>query len=214
MSMGFSSLEPTVVVPPCGTWGHGERMAYTTAESWLGQRFEPAGPPDALVMRYLAAFGPASVRDLQAWSGLPRMGAVLERLRPALRTFRDEHGAELFDVPGARRPDPDAPAPVRFLSEFDSVLLAHADRTRILSEAARRRVFTVNGIVRATILVEGFVQGTWRIERQRGTATLCIDPFTRLSRETRGALTDEGARLLGFAAEDARRTDIRFGRAG
>ena len=214
LSMGFSSLEPLVVVPPCGTWGHGERMVYTTAESWLGQRFEPAGPPDALVARYLAAFGPASAKDLQAWSGLPRMGEVLERMRPTLRTFRDEHGAELFDVPGAPRPDPDTPAPVRFLSEFDSVLLAHADRTRILSEAARKSVFTVNGIVRATLLVDGFVQGTWRIERQRGTATLCIDPFTRLSRETRGVLTDEGARLLGFAASDAQRTDIRFGRAG
>ncbi|GHH04068.1 winged helix DNA-binding domain-containing protein [Comamonas sp. JC664] len=214
LSLGLSSLEPLVVVPPCGTWGHGERMVYTTAESWLGQRFEPAEAPDALVRRYLAAFGPASARDFQAWSGLPRMGEVLERMRPSLRTFRDEHGVELFDVPGARRPDPDTPAPVRFLSEFDSVLLAHADRTRILSDAARRRVFTANGIVRATVLVDGFVQGTWRIEQQRGTATLCIDPFTRLSRQTRAALSDEGARLLGFAASEARRADLRFGRVG
>lgn len=214
LSMGFTSQEPLVVVPPCGTWGHGERMVYATAESWLGQRFEPAAPPDALVLRYLAAFGPASVKDVQAWSGLPRMGAVLERLRPRLRAFRDEHGAELFDLPAARRPDPDTPAPVRFLSEFDSVLLAHADRTRIISDAARKRVFTINGIVRPTILVDGFVRGTWRIELARGTATLCITPFARLSREDRTALSDEGARLLAFAAADARRVDLRFERVG
>ncbi|NVJ03126.1 winged helix DNA-binding domain-containing protein [Myxococcus sp. AM009] len=214
LSMGFSSLVPLAVVPPCGTWGHGERMVYATAESWLGQRFEAAAPPDALVLRYLAAFGPASVRDLQAWSGLSRMGAVLERLRPGLRTFRDEHGVELFDAPEARRPDPDTPAPVRFLSEFDSVLLAHADRTRIISDAARKRVFTTNGIVRPTILVDGFVRGTWRIERARGTATLCITPFARLSREDRAALSDEGARLLAFAAAEARRADLRFERVG
>ncbi|WP_240357908.1 winged helix DNA-binding domain-containing protein [Myxococcus vastator] len=214
LSTGFSSLEPLVVVPPCGTWGHGERMVYATAESWLGQRFEPAASPAALVLRYLAAFGPASVRDLQAWSGLSRMGAVLERLRPGLRTFRDEHGVELFDTPDARRPDPDTPAPVRFLSEFDSALLAHADRTRILSDAARKRVFTRNGIVRATLLVDGFVRGTWRIERARGTATLCITPFARLSREDRTALSDEGARLLAFAAAEARRADLRFERVG
>ncbi|WNZ61041.1 winged helix DNA-binding domain-containing protein [Myxococcus sp. MxC21-1] len=189
-------------------------MVYATAESWLGQRFEPAAPPDALVMRYLAAFGPASARDLQAWSGLSRMGAVLERLRPELRAYRDEHGVELFDIPNARRPDPDTPAPVRFLSEFDSVLLAHADRTRIISDAARKRVFTLNGIVRATILVDGFVRGTWRIERARGTATLCITPFARLSREDRAALSDEGGRLLAFAAADVQHADIRFERVG
>ncbi|WP_228558476.1 winged helix DNA-binding domain-containing protein [Myxococcus sp. AB056] len=214
LSQGFSCLEPLVTVPPSGTWGHGERMVYATAESWLGQRFEPAAPPDALVMRYLAAFGPASAKDLQAWSGLPRMGAVLERLRPELRAFRDEHGVELFDIPNARRPDPDTPAPVRFLSEFDSVLLAHADRTRIISDAARKRVFTLNGIVRATLLVDGFVRGTWRIERARGTATLCITPFARLSREDRAALSDEGGRLLAFAAADDQHADIRFERMG
>ncbi|MFP2957997.1 winged helix DNA-binding domain-containing protein [Myxococcus sp. 1LA] len=210
LSTGFSSLEPLVVVPPSGIWGHGERMVYATAESWLGQRFEPAAPPDALVLRYLAAFGPASVQDLQVWSGLTRMSAVLERMRPQLRTFRDEQGAELFDLPDARRPDPETPAPVRFLSEFESVLLAHADRTRILSDAARKRVFTLNGIVRATILVDGFVQGTWRLEHARDTATLCIAPFGKLSREARSALTDEGARLLTFAAKGVRRADIRF----
>jgi len=214
LAMAVSCLEPLVVAPPCGTWGNGERTVYTPAEPWLGRPFEPAVTPDALVLRYLAAFGPASVKDVQVWSGLPRLGEVMERLRPGLRTFRDEDGAELFDVPDARRPSPDMPVPVRFLPAFDNVLLSHANRTRIISDADRKRVITLNGKVHATFLVDGFVKGTWSLARERDTVTLHLSPFSRLSRQDRAALMEEGARLLAFADAAARGRDVRFAPAG
>ena len=121
---------------------------------------------------------------------------MTERLRPQLRTFRDEHGNELLDLPDAPRPDPDTPAPPRFLPEYDNVLLSHADRTRIIADDHRRRVFT-----KGAVLVDGFARGTWTITRQRGTATLRIEPFAPLPTPDRIAVAEEGARLLTFAAD-------------
>jgi len=163
-----------------------------------------------LVTRYLAAFGPATVADIQAWSGLTRLKEVVERLRPRLRAFRDESGRELFDLPDAPRPNPDMPAPVRFLPEFDNVLLSHADRSRIISEEHRKQVFTVNGQVRGTILIDGFVNGMWKITQAKGEATLSIESFGHLSKKDRTSLTEEGLRLLNFVAHNVERREIRF----
>lgn len=204
------NLVPLVQVPPRGLWGESGPAAHTTAEAWLGRPLEAETTPDEMVMRYFAAFGPATVRDAQHWCGLKRLGPVVDRLRPRLRTFRDEAGAELFDLPHAPRPDADAPAPARFLPEFDNVLLSHANRARIISEPDRKRVFTVNGIIRATFLVDGFVRGMWRMERDGDTAALVISPFAPLAPADRAALEDEGGRLLRFAAEDAARREVRF----
>ena len=121
-------LLPTVQVTPRGLWGRSGRSAFTTLESWVGAPMATGEAPDELVMRYLKVFGPAAPADLRAWSGLPGAAEIIERLRPSLRTFRDEHGRELVDAPRAPLPDPETPAPVRFLPEYDNVVLGHDDR--------------------------------------------------------------------------------------
>jgi hypothetical protein len=152
-------------------------------------------------VRYLGAFGPAGVKDAQTWSGLTRLGEVFERLRPRLSTFRDERGRELFDLPDAPRPDPDTPAPPRFLPEFDNLILSHADRARVIADDYRRALASKNGMVPATFLVDGFVRGTWKTQRTHGKATLVIEPFEALSGKDRDVLAEEGERLLRFMAQ-------------
>lgn len=204
------NLVPLVQLPPRGLWGESGQATHTSAEAWLGRPLSSQPASDEMILRYLAAFGPATVKDIQVWSGLNRLRDAIDRLRPRLMTFRDEQGNELFDLPDAPRPDPDTPAPPRFLSEYDNILLSHADRTRIIDEAYRKRVFTVNGIIRATILVDGFVRGTWKIVRNHGTATLVVQPFEQFSEQVRDALAEEGARLLHFAAADDDTHEILF----
>jgi hypothetical protein len=161
-----------------------------------------------MVRRYLGAFGPATVQDVQAWSGLTGLRDVVHAL--PLARFRDEAGRDLFDLPDAPRPDPDTPAPVRLLGEFDNLLLSHADRTRILPDEYRPRLFTVNGIIRATVLVDGFVCGSWKLVRRRGTASVVIEPFARLSAKDAAAVTREAEGVLDFAAPDATVRKVEF----
>src|SRR4029077_5872803 len=125
-----------------------------------------------LVTRYLGAFGPAMVRDVQAWAGLTGLKAVLEQLRPSLVTFRDEQGAELFDLPTAPRPGEDTPAPVRLVAEFDNLMLSHAERSRVVSPEATRRLYTINGVIPGSVLIDGFVAGMWRLTRSRQQAVV------------------------------------------
>jgi hypothetical protein len=135
---------------------------------------------------------------------------VAERLRPQLRVFTGEQGQELFDLPRAPRPDPDTPAPPRLVAEWDNLLLSHADRSRVMSEEHRARVFTVNGIVRGTVLLDGFVSGIWKIERAKNTATAVLEPFTRWSKADRLGVQEEAMRLLAFAADaEGERHDVR-----
>jgi len=204
----LSALTPLVHVPPRGIWGRNGRAVQTTAERWLGRPLERATQPDALIVRYLAAFGPATVGDIRTWSGLTGLGPAIERLRPKLRGFRDEHGRELLDVTDGPLPDPDTPAPPRFLPDFDNVVLAHADRTRIVADPDRRRVLKPK-----TFLVDGFVGGTWRLIRGRGIVTVEVTPFGPIAGEDRIALAEEGMRLLSFivaGAEDDVRVNVRF----
>ena len=201
---------PLVQVPPRGIWGASGVARHTTLENWLGP-MAPDPSPEDLVRRYLAAFGPASVQDVQQWAGLTRLGEVVERLRPELVVFRDENGRTLYDLPDAPRPGPDAEAPVRFVPDFDNLLLSHADRARIISEEHRKRVFTVNGIIRATFLVDGFVHGMWKIEKSRGEAVLRVDPFAPVPGPARAALEEEGMRLLAAAHPAAKSHGVEFG---
>ena len=203
-------LVPLVQVPPRGVWGKSGLAAHVPAESWLGRPLDPDPSLEEMVLRYLGAFGPASVKDAQTWSGLTRLGGVFERLRPRLATFRDEQGRELFDLPDAPRPDPDTPAPPRFVPEFDNLILSHADRARVIADEHRKAIASKNGMVPATVLVDGFARGTWKAERTRGKAALVIEPFEPLAKEDRDGLVEEGRRLAGFLGENAETFEIRF----
>ena len=210
LARAIRHLLPLVQVPPRGIWGKSGQATHTTAEAWLGRPLVPDPSPDEMVLRYQGAFGPATVKDVRTWSGLTRLGEVTDRLRSSLRTFRDDYGKELFDLPDAPRPDPDTPSPPRFLPEFDNLILSHADRTRIISDDYRKVIASKNGMVPATVLVGGFVRGTWKMERTRGKAKLVIEPFEPLPKEDHDALIDEGAGLLAFVAADAKDHDIEF----
>ena len=200
LAQGVRVLVPLVQVPPRAVWGASGLSRHTSAQAWLGSPLDPGPSPGALVLRYLTAFGPATVADVQAWSGLTRLGEVVDRLRPGLRTFRDERGKELFDLPDAPRPAPATPAPARLVAEFDNLVLSHADRARVISPGHRQRLNTRNGIFPGTVLVDGFVAGMWRIARTRGAATLTIEMFVPVSPAGRDAIVAEAERLLGFAA--------------
>lgn len=210
LAYGLRNLLPLVQVPPRGVWGKSGPPACTTADSWIGRPVGKAAAPDRLMLRYLAAFGPASVRDAQVWSGLTGLAEVFDRLRGRLITFEDERGVELFDLPDAPRPVADTVAPVRFLPEFDNLLLSHADRSRVMDDDHRRRIGTLNGMVPGTILLDGRVAGIWKVTRPSvRRALLTISPFGRLSAQARAALTHEGSALLSFVLPDAS-GEVRF----
>ncbi len=211
-AMGFAVqyLVPLVQLPPRAVWGKRGRATWALMESWLDAPLDDGATIDELVRRYLGAFGPATVMDMQAWCGLTRLTEVFERLRSELRVDRNEAGRAVFDLPDAPRPEPDVPAPPRFLPSYDNVTLGHADRTRIVSDELRRRITATAGMRPiAGFLVDGTAAGTWEIERDCGSATLILQPERRLSKPERSALIDEGARLLSFAAADATSHDVR-----
>jgi hypothetical protein len=205
---------PLVQIPPRAVWGRSGQVTVTTAEHWLGRHLETDPSPEEMVLRYLAAFGPASVMDVQTWSGLTRLREITDGMAPRLRRYRNEAGRELLDLPDHPLPDPDVPAPVRFLPDFDNVLLSHADRTRIVDDDVRKRLQTANGVLPGTVLVDGRVAAAWSIERDKQGATLAVTPFAPLSRSDRQAVGAEGEALLAFGAPAADRRDVRIAPPG
>ena len=202
---------PLVQVPPRGVWGRSGQARYAALEAWTGRELDQNASPDELVLRYLAALGPATVRDAQRWSGLTKLAPVFERLRPSLATFVDEDGRELFDLPDAPRPDADTPAPVRFLGEYDNVLLGHADRRRVVPEAFPWPAMLADGGFVSNLLVDGMLRATWWLERDGDrSATLAIRPFGAFSRSERKDVLDEAEPFLAFAAPDTARRELRF----
>jgi hypothetical protein len=187
---------PLVQIPPRGLWGGSGIAAHTTVESWLGRSVHAEPSVDQLVIRYLAAFGPASVKDAQTWSGLTKLGEVFTRLRPQLVTFEDENGRELFDLPDAPRPAEDTPAPPRFLYDYDNLLLSHNDRTRVATPEWLAQERPINGVLPRIFLVNGFTAGMWSVTG----GTLTISPYRALSKKDTAALVREGGKLLEFAA--------------
>lgn len=221
---------PLVQVPPRGVWGRSGATTWTTATAWIGTDAAAAAPdladPDVLaveqerlVLRYLAAFGPASVMDVQAWSGLTGLAAVVARLGDRVVRFTAEPSPgkvrprEVLDLPDAPRPPADVPAPVRFLPDLDNLLLSHADRTRVVADEHRRALQSPNGVVPGTVLVDGVVAATWRVERARvedaGTrrrrerATLVVEPFGTITARDRRDVEAEAERFVTFFADDA-----------
>ncbi|MFI5638450.1 winged helix DNA-binding domain-containing protein [Streptomyces goshikiensis] len=219
LSVAARCLLPLVQVTPRGVWGRSGQGRLTTLENWLGSgRADaaadgPAGAAaavDDLVLRYLGAFGPASVKDMQTWAGLTRLREAFERLRPRLVVFRDENGAELFDLPDAPRPDPDVPAPPRFLPEFDNLLLSHADRTRVITPEAKGRSWAGNQAYR-TLLLDGFLAGLWKAD----AGVLTVELFAPAPKAAEEEIVAEGELLLAAMEEDpktpAGRWSVRFG---
>ena len=194
------ALLPMVQVPPRGVWGRSGRARHAVLDRALGT--DPA--PDGLVLRYLAAFGPASVADVQNWSGLTRLAEVADRLRPSLVSLRAaSDGRELLDVPDGPRPAEDVPAPVRFLPQYDNVLLGHADRSRIVPAEA-------GGLYDeefhwSPVLVDGMLRAVWRVDRKTGVLHVRAP---RLSRRERAELVAEGGALLGLLVPTAAEPDV------
>lgn len=208
MNYAIRTYLPLVQIPPSGTWGAGSKATYVTAESWIG-RGESADI-GALFLRYLAGYGPASIMDFQTWTGMTKLAPEIESIKSKLRLFVDENGVELYDLPDMPLPDIDAPLPVKFIPEYDNLLIGHADRTRILPEEHRKKVFLSAGRVLSTILVDGFVAGVWKIETTKRHATLQITPFITLTDTQREALISEGERLTRFVADSAEQIDVTF----
>ncbi|MCX4696157.1 winged helix DNA-binding domain-containing protein [Streptomyces sp. NBC_01408] len=189
---------PLVQVTPRGVWGRSGQVRLTTVERWLGKAAGQAQPVDEVVLRYLAAFGPASVKDMQVWAGLTRLREAFERLRPGLAVFRDENGVELFDLPDAPRPDADTPAPPRFLPEFDNLLLSHADRGRVVPPETKGRTWTGNQS-HCTLLVDGFLAGLWKLDG----SVVTVELFGTVSKAHKDEIVAEGERMIAAMADTA-----------
>jgi winged helix DNA-binding protein len=209
LALAVTFMVPLVQVTPRGLWRRSGQATWTTIEAWLGRPLEKQPSLDELVLRYLAAFGPATAMDVQAWCGLTRLREVTERLRPRLRAFRSEDGRELLDLPDAPRPDPDTPAPVRFLPEFDNLALGHADRSHVVPGGPDYVPAAGRGGWRGSLLVDGMVAALWRLTLDGGAAKLRIETYARVAKSDEGgAIEAEGDRLIDFLAPEAAAREI------
>jgi hypothetical protein len=206
LAYGVRYTVPLVFTTPRGIWQASGPVALTTFEAWLGRPPGPSFEKEDLVLRYLAAFGPATAADFRAWSGLA-MREVFERLRPRLAIFRDPDGRELFDLPRAPRPAGDVDVPVRFLPDYDNILLGHADRTRIMPSGKHLGMFSSNGVMQGAVLVDGFVRAMWVPEK----TGLVVSPFEKpLSKPQQRDVAGEAARLLEMLVPE-KPGEVRFG---
>ncbi|GAA4011148.1 winged helix DNA-binding domain-containing protein [Allokutzneria multivorans] len=187
LAYGVRNLLPLMQVPPRGLWGRSGPIAHSVLSASGSLSL------DEMVLRYLAAFGPASVMDAQKWCGLTRLGEVFSRLRPDLVVFQDESGRELFDLPEAPRPSEEVPAPPRFLYDFDNVALSHADRSRVLTKEFYEQVRPRKNFAPQVVLVDGFSAAEWDVEDE----VLSVRAYGKLSRADRAAVKSEAEVVLG-----------------
>lgn len=208
LGYGVQMHLPLVRIPSDTRWSYSNNADFHVAEHWLGTKLAK-GRAEELVRRYLAAFGPASVKDATTWSGVPGLARTFEAMRGSLRVFASEDGRELFDLPDAPRPPEDAPAPVRFLPEYDNLMLAFAHPGRVIEPARRPALCTKNGIIAATFLVDGRVAGTWALSRDRDAASIQLHPFGKLPKPALAVARAEAEALLRWHEPDAKRFTIR-----
>jgi hypothetical protein len=204
------NLLPTLQVTPRGLWGRSGAVRLTTLRAWTGLDVEQETRPDAAILRYLRAFGPASVGDASAWSRLTGLREAFERLRPSLRTFRDERGRELFDVPDAPVLTGDEPAPVRLLPDYDNALLSHQDRTRIVPQLEWPELG--DNVTAPVFLVDGFVAGIWKPVGKGGATTIGLRPMVALEAADRAAVEAEASSLLAMIEPASDRGRITWSR--
>ncbi|MEQ0562445.1 winged helix DNA-binding domain-containing protein [Amycolatopsis sp. NEAU-NG30] len=197
---------PLVQVPPRAIWGKAGQTTYACLEEWVGAPLSPPSPA-SLIARYLRAFGPASVADVQAWAGITRLGEVAAEME--LRRYRGPDGRELLDLPELTIPDEDVPAPPRLMGPFDQTILSYADRTRVISDDYRKRVISPNGLAKGTLLTGGFVRGTWEIKTAKKAAAVELAPFEKLPKKDLAALEKAAGELLTWAAPDAETREVR-----
>ena len=204
MEYGVRTHLPLVQVSPAGSWKGGTAARYELVA------VDAETDAARLVRSYLAAFGPATPNDIAAWAGFTAIGKTLEAMRDELTTYSDEMGRLLYDLPKAQIVDGNAAAPLRFVAEYDNLILAHADRSRIVPEVHRKQVFLSAGRVRATVLVDGFVAGAWKLEKDKRLTRLVVEMFGKQPKAVRDAIQAEGERLLQFAEAGQGQLDVRW----
>jgi hypothetical protein len=202
MEYGVRTHLPLVQVSPAGAWKGGTAAKYRLVK--VAAKLDPS----RLVRRYLAAFGPATAKDIAAWAGFAAIGKTLETMRGELVEYQDEGGRTLFDLPGLEIVDGNTPAPVRFVAEYDNLVLSHADRTRVLPEPHRKRVLLTAGRVMATVLIDGFVGGVWKIEREKKVARLRVELFAEPSKKLRREIEVAAELLMEFAEPDSPQREV------
>jgi hypothetical protein len=198
----LQSTDTLIQIPPTRIWGSGHPPILARLQTWLPAPYERPIARETLVRRYLAAYGPASVADMQTWSRLTKLGEVFDALRPELVTFTAPDGRELFDLPDAPRPDGDTPAPVRFLPLFENAYLGYDNRRRMLTESDEKRI-NLFADFKPAVLIDGVIAAGWTIETRKRHATLGIEPYRVLTKAEIAGLEQEGNAFIRFMEEKA-----------
>jgi hypothetical protein len=202
---------PLVLPPTDNVWGWAADPAFARADDWIAMPdIDPAVARDQLVLAHLAAFGPARAADVAAWSGMRSVQVVLDRLAAQLVRFSDESGRVLYDLPDAPRPTEEVPAPPRLLGDWDTVLLGHAEHSRVVDAEVRRRLMTSNGRLRPCLMVDGRVVGGWSVEQSGSTALLSLEPYVPVPRAGLTSAAGEAADLLSWLSPGTTGHDVQI----